>query len=172
LAHGFSTSLDAVSTASTPVPAPSSEPPVSTKVFGAIVIVRFNVAPNVESARLIIDVTREALTRATKISFVGIVPDRMQVPTPEFRKVLADQGPTIRHGARSVHFAIEGSGVFASIQRAMLSTIAAVVSGEVPFSIHRSGEDALREISRLGFPLEDEVISRAVRLGLIRPAAP
>jgi hypothetical protein len=136
------------------------------------VVVRFNVPPTVDSARIILDVTRDALRQAPKLSFVGIVPDRMQVPTPEFRKVLAEQGPTIKHGARSVHFAIEGVGVFVSIQRAMLSTIASMISGEVPFSIHRSGEDALREIGRLGHPLDEEVIAEALRLGLIRASTP
>lgn len=150
--------------------ADTAQEPVSHATFGPIVVARFNVAPTVDTAVTLIRVTEAATRDHQKISFVGIVPDRMLMPSPEFRKVLIEQGATIKKNAFSLHFAIEGIGILASLQRAMLSAIASGFSIGMPFSIHSSGEDALLEVGRLRPDMSSTVIGEALRLGLIRPA--
>lgn len=120
------------------------QPAVSFLVSGPVLVVRFNRPPDREAALTLQRLTDQATARGQKVSFVGVVPDLLQVPSPEFRSVLAGQSTSIRDGAYALHFAIQGTGLMAKLQRGMLSAFAAVLSVGVPFFIHSSAEVALR----------------------------
>jgi hypothetical protein len=120
------------------------QPAVSWLVSGPVLVVRFNRPPDGEAALTLQRLTDQATARGEKVSFVGVVPDLLQVPSAEFRSVLAGQSGSIRDGAHALHFAIEGTGLMAKLQRGMLSAFAAVLSVGVPFFIHTSAEAALR----------------------------
>jgi hypothetical protein len=102
-----------------------------------------------------------------KVSFVGVVPDHLQAPTKEFRAALSRESANIRASAFSIHFAIEGSGVLANLQRGMLTLLAAMVSPGVPFTIHGSGRDALEKAANLRSTPAEDLVAAARSKGLI-----
>ncbi len=135
-------------------------------MFGQILVVRFTTPPDAETARALLKVTRE-LGRDDKVTFVGVVPGHLQAPSKEFRAVLSSESDTIRSSAFSIHFAIEGGGVLANLQRAILTLLAAMVSPGVPFSIHASGRAALEDAARARETPADRLLAAAEREGLI-----
>lgn len=147
------------------------QPSVSWRAYGPVLVVRFNEPPTAAVARELIQVTAQLTTAGEKLSFVGVVPDRLQSPSPEFRELLAQQRETITKNALSIHFAIEGSGLLANLQRAMLGALSAVVSVGVPFSIHRSGVEAMLAVGKLRNRLMTEEINDARRRGLVQHVA-
>ncbi|MDP1922314.1 MAG: hypothetical protein Q8L14_39105 [Myxococcales bacterium] len=156
-------------TEGTEATSPAERPPgVSWLVSGPVLVVRFNRPPDGESAVTLQRLTTEAEARGEKVSFVGVVPNLLQVPTAEFRRALTGQSTPIRDGAHALYFAIEGTGLMANLQRGMLSALAVVLTGNVPFSIHASGEAALRKAAgERGLDVEALVL-RAKQEGLIR----
>lgn len=117
---------------------------------GPVFMVRFLRPPDEAVADEVLTATEKARAAARdRLTFVGVVGDRLGMPSKGFRDKLATQGKLIQASAESVHFVIEGDGLLPRLQRAMVGAIAGVVAIGVPFFVHSDVGEALRKAAEL-----------------------
>ena len=113
-----------------------------------VLVVRFLDVPDLKTAMAVKALTNEAVAaQVGKIAFVGVVPGKLKVPMREFRDQLAARREEMRSTTHAVHFVLEGEGLFARLQRGMLSALASVMMTEFKFQIHSTDEEALLAVA-------------------------
>jgi hypothetical protein len=112
---------------------------------GRYVFIRWTRPEVADIDTLIGDVEQIRRGEKERLIMFSIIPAHADPPDAAFRKKLLSRWATLLPEGETVHAVLEGSGIGASLNRAVLTTIRLLVRGRGIGRIHSSLEVALRE---------------------------
>jgi hypothetical protein len=137
--------------------------------FGPVLVVRFPGKPDVESIAAVRALTAELVQGDEPLSFVGLVPGKLMLPGAALKARFAELRAELRPFTASVHFAIEGGGFFARMQRGMFTALAGALASQVRFFVHETAEQALQAVGGERRLDTAALLAQAKAAGLVSP---